>query len=261
MRPITPWISESEAQSIYSSRYWNNVEEEKKKAWWIADGNHQQCIDYLEQSGLLQEFHSVEKTIDGFSGNSIKIADLAAGIGWTSALLSRLPNVAEVHAVEVSQHRLSDLFEISFRMMEGDEQKLHRYLGSFYDLKFEDKSIDIILLAQAFHHANRPLHLLVECDRVLKDGGLIILIGEHHISFKLIIRGFLSKLIKKREIVTAFHDLFPPDHNLGDHYYRISDYEFMFRALGYRLELHDPQNGNMMFVAEKPVSNLHSQSS
>lgn len=252
MRPIDIWLTDEQLANIYSSSYWNNPEEEKKKDWWIADGNYQRCLNYLDRSGLLHEYREAEKIVATLPGNSIKIADVAAGIGWTSALLSKLPNVSEVHAVEVSQHRLGDLFKHSIRMLEGDTLKLYRHLGSFYDLKFENDSLDLIFLSQAFHHADRPLHLLVECDRVLKAGGHFVIIGEHYIGAKQIIRRFFRTLIKENKLVTAFHDLFPPDQDSGDHYYRVSDYEFMFRTMGYQLEHRVLQNGNAMYVAKKP---------
>lgn len=251
MRSIDVWLTDEELATIYSTNYWNDIEKEKEKDWWIADGNYQRCLDYLERSGLLHEYREAEKVVAAFPGDSIKIADLAAGIGWTSALLSTLPNVGEVHAVEVSRHRLGDLFEHSVRMMKGDEQKLHRYLGSFYDLKFEDESLDLIFLSQAFHHAARPLALLVEFDRVLKAGGWVILIGEHYLGGKQIVKRFLRMLIKEGKPVTAFHKLFPPDFDSGDHYYRLSDYKFMFRTMGYRLEYYILQNDNVMYVAKK----------
>lgn len=251
VRPIEFWLTEEKLQSIYSANYWNDIEEEKKKDYWIIDGNYQRCLDYLDISGLLHEYREAEKIVAAIPKDHIKIADLAAGTGWTSALLSKLPNVSEVHAVEVSQHRLGELFEHSIRMMEGDAQKIYRHLGSFYDLMFDDESIDLIFLSQAFHHADRPLPLLVECDRVLKTGGVIILTGEHHISAKLIIRRFLRLLIYERKFVTTFHDLFPPDRKYGDHYYQVSEYEFMFRTMGYRLEGYTLRNGNVMYAAKK----------
>ena len=35
MRSIKEWLNNEQLQSTYSSGYWNDVEEEKKKAWWI----------------------------------------------------------------------------------------------------------------------------------------------------------------------------------------------------------------------------------
>ena len=87
MREINSWLSDEELKSIYTSSYWNDINEEKKKEWWIEDGNYKKCLDYLDSSKLLYEYQQSEKFIKDFSTESIKIADLAAGIGWTSVLL------------------------------------------------------------------------------------------------------------------------------------------------------------------------------
>jgi len=179
------------------------------------------------------------------------IVDLAAGIGWTSVLLSKLPNIKEVNAVEISKHRLGSLFEHSVKMLKGDKNKIFRYLGSFYDLKFEDKSVDIIYMSQAFHHADKPLKLLVECDRVLKDSGRIILVGEHYIGAKRIIRKLLVNLIKRSNFTTNFYELFTPDEELGDHYYRRSDYYFLFGSMGYELKHQHLKSENVIYIADK----------
>ena len=251
MHKIENWLSDEELETIYTSSYWNDIEEEKKKEWWIEDGNYKKCIDYLNSSKLLYEYQQAEKFINNFEGQAIRVADLAAGIGWTSALLSKLPNVSEVHAVEISKHRIGSLFEHSFKMLSGENNKIFRYLGSFYDLQFDDKSIDIIFMSQAFHHADKPFKLLFECDRVLKDYGRIILVGEHYIGIKKIIRRFLSILIRQKKVTINFYEMFKPDQVLGDHYYRCSDYYFMFGSMGYDVQHKQLESGKVIYIADK----------
>ena len=144
MREIKSWITDEELSFITTSSYWNDVEEEMKKPMWIVDGDYKKCLNYLKSSKLLYEYQIAEKFVKEFSGRDLKIADIAAGIGWTSALLSKLPFVEEVHAVDISKHRLGSLFEHSIKMISGEEKKIYRYLGNFYDLRFDDKSMDII---------------------------------------------------------------------------------------------------------------------
>ena len=38
LKPIQQWISNQALESVYSSQYWNDIEAEKKKEWWIIDG-------------------------------------------------------------------------------------------------------------------------------------------------------------------------------------------------------------------------------
>ncbi|MBF0546929.1 MAG: class I SAM-dependent methyltransferase [Candidatus Riflebacteria bacterium] len=251
MRKIEKWISDEELESIYSSSYWNNVEEEKKKGWWIADGNFKKCLELLKQSRLLEAYKKSEKFLLSFPAKSIIVVDLAAGIGWTTALLSKLPGVMEVRAVEISKHRLESLFEHSIKMLSGEGNKIFRYLGSFYDLKFENNSVDVIYMSQAFHHAAQPLKLLSECDRVLKANGIIILIGEQYFGIKTIFKKILSNLFRKGKLTINFYKMFPPDPILGDHYYRCRDYYSMFGTMGYSVKREYVGNEKVIYVAGK----------
>lgn len=251
MRDVQRWLSDEELRTIYTAAYWNDIEEEKKKPWWIEDGGYEVCRQYLERSKLMREYQQAEAFVLETSGGDLRIADLAAGIGWTSALLSKIAKVAEVHAVEISAHRLERLFPHSVAMFDGRPEKISRYLGSFYDIKLPDRSMDIVFLSQAFHHADRPLHLMMECDRVLKPAGRIVMVGEHGIGLVRLIKRFVKVLLRDGKVETQFHDLFPHDPVLGDHYYRKSDYYFLFSAMGYKAKHHVASTGQTIFVADK----------
>lgn len=237
MKPLIKWLTESGLQQIYSTGYWNDIEEEKSKPWWIEDGDYQKCLDYLEKSGLKKEFDTALSLTKINTISESVVVDLAAGIAWMSALLTKLPSVKEVHAVEISQHRINLLAPHSFKMLSGIEEKFYRYLGSFYDIKLKENSCDFIFLSQAFHHADKPLKLLMECDKILKVGGQIVLIGEHYINNFKVFKKCIGRLLRGEKIHNNFYKNFPPDPVLGDHYYRLSDYDFLFNSLGYSLEI------------------------
>ena len=248
---VSAWLSEEQLARIYTASYWNDVQQERTKEWWIADGDYDRCRRYLETNGFLQEHQQAEEFIRGARGDQLRVADLASGIGWTSALISRIASVAEVHAVDISRHRLEWLFPHAVQMLEGCPEKIRRYQGSFYDLQFPAESMDVVYLSHAFHHADRPLNLLVECDRVLRPGGRIVVAGEHRIGTRLVARRFVSVLLRQRRLVTSFRELFPPDPVLGDHYYRHSEYCLLFQSLGYTLQQRDAVTGNRLYVADK----------
>lgn len=252
LAPVDQWLSDDALEQIYSAAYWNDIEEEKKKEWWIADGNYERCMGYLKHAGLLDEWAIVEKwMLELSSHNHLRVADLAAGIGWTSALFSRLNNVAEVHATEISRHRLTNLLPYAVDMLNGSPEKIKRYLGSFYDLGFDAESMDVVFLSQAFHHADQPLKLLTEIDRVTRRGGVIFLSGENYIGPKALTKRLIKTILGQRKICFNFHELFPPDDITGDHYYRLSDYYMFFRLLGYKLRHEIVSNRSLVLMAQK----------
>jgi SAM-dependent methyltransferase len=236
LAPIEQWVSNEALAGIYSSVYWNDIEEEKKKEWWIADGDYKRCMDYLTRAGLLDEWAVVENYVSALPGTAkLKIADLAAGIGWASALFSKLGRIVEVHAIEISRHRLAELFPYAVDMFSGYPEKIKRYIGSFYELDLENESMDIVFMSQAFHHADQPLKLLTEIDRITRGGGVVILSGENYISKYSQVKRIIKTLIKQGRFCTNFYENFPPDDISGDHYYRLTDYYLFFRLLGYKV--------------------------
>lgn len=251
---VQRWLSDEDLQCIYTYEYWNDINEERKKEWWIEDGDYDKCLRFLDRSNLLREYLQAQTYVEEMRSTQLKIADLAAGTGWTSALLSKVERVSEVHAVDISSHRLERLFPHSVKMLEGRPDKIRRYLGSFYDLRLPAQSMDVVFLSQAFHHADRPIDLMIECDRVLKQGGRIVLVGEHGIGTRRIVKRFLKTLLTKRKLLTSFRELFPPDPVLGDHYYLRSDYYFLFAAFGYAAKHRIASTGQTIFVGDKPIS-------
>ncbi len=254
MRPIEAWLGEDELSQIYTSGYWNDIERERTKQWWIADGKYERCLSYLETSGLLAEYRVAEGLITGIGRAGLTVLDLAAGTGWASALLTKLPCVSSVMAVEISKHRLSELFEHSFKMLSGDESKVVRCLGSFYDLKVATGSVDIVFMSQAFHHADKPFELFQQCDRVLKPGGMVLLVGEHWISTAKLITRTLLFVARSGQLPESFQDIFPTDPILGDHYYRRSDYYFLLGAFGYDVGHVKTGGSKCIYVARKPIA-------
>ena len=199
----------------------------------------------------MEDYKIAESYISNVPGTGLAIADLASGVGWTSSLLSKLPNVSRVHAVEISQHRLELLFPQAVQMFGGNWTKISRNLGSFYELKFGNSSLDVVFLSSAFHHAENPLRLLAEIDRVLKPGGRLILIGETHISRWSVARRVAKFLLTQRRLTTNFFELFPPDNELGDHYYRRSDYYFFAQMMGYKILAYSVQRRNTVVVVQE----------
>jgi len=241
----------------YSFHYWNDKTKESGKEWNIldSDADAEQLIRYLSKSGLKQQYLIAESLLSDQYKNSseLTLCDLACGTGWTSALLSRLPLIKKVYAIEFSWHRLQDLFPETCIALNGVEEKIQRCYGSFYDLQLEDQSVDIIFMSQAFHHAEKPLSLITECERVLVPGGTVALIGEHSIGVLRLIKRHVKLFLKLRTFTPKrLSDLLPPDNILGDNYYPEFLYNFMWEQSGFSLlKSQKTDDGASVYVYKK----------
>jgi SAM-dependent methyltransferase len=122
--------------------------------------------------------------------------------------------------------------------------------GSFYELRLPDASLDFAFMSQALHHADRPDALLGELRRVLRPGGVAIVIGEHVLSARhyaiyaakaaaWLLPGRLrrrlpaSPLARRPRLRPSGADLEPPDPVLGDHLYTRAEYRELFDRAGF----------------------------
>ena len=249
---IESWFNSNDTTSIYSSDYWNNEEIEKNKIWNVNEENFKDLEDHLKnKTNLYDAFNSgldlIEKIIVDPKGYTC--LDLAAGVCWSSALLSRKLYVKEIFALEISIHRLKKIAPIVINGLSSQANKIKGIIGDFYNLKVEDNSIDLVVLSQAFHHADKPNKLLGEINRVLKPGAICFITGEKLISLKQNIFGIIKHNIKKiifdlnlemffkknlnplkvNKFSYKFKNIFPPDEEMGNHYYRKKDIECLMR--------------------------------
>lgn len=252
LSPTVFWLSDAELNELYTADYWNDIDSEKNKVWWIQSGDYEKLWEYLRSSKLYDDYCAAESKLENLCrGRKVVVADIAAGIGWTSALLSKLSIVKEIHCVDLSRHRIDILCCSAIDMFKGEPLKINRYVGSFYSTKFSDDSVDVVFLSQAFHHADRPFFLLQEIDRILKRDGVALIIGEHYIGWFRVIRRFFSLLMREGTFSTSFHEMFQPDSVMGDHYYRVSDYFFMATAFGLSCEVERLPSGDAMYILRK----------
>lgn len=253
---IVEWISQAEINQIDSAIYWNDIEVEKEKAWWIKTAQDKKLMEYLKQeTNLERAFLDLVKFSDtrGYCLKGV-VLDLGAGTCWTSAIISRISNVQKVIAVDISRHRLEIIAPIVFEQYGGEVEKITRALGSFYNIKMEANSVDCIVLVEAFHHAYNQDNLMNEITRVLKPNGIILISGEtvqtNAYYFKVITLNIIKKIIclfKMQKLLTKYSGkaiVAPPkifaipfDKEMGDHYYTRNNYERIFKKYGFELKI------------------------
>jgi len=61
LSPTTFMLSDAELNLLYTSEYWNDIEAEKRKVWWIQDGAYEPLLAYLKSSKLYDDYLVAEK--------------------------------------------------------------------------------------------------------------------------------------------------------------------------------------------------------
>jgi ubiquinone/menaquinone biosynthesis C-methylase UbiE len=260
---ILVWLEEDELRQIPTSEYWNDEEQEKAKPYYILNKDPQELLRFLHRdTSLHAQYVAVLRLAQRHGPLHGTGVDIAAGVCWTTALLSQEPRVEKLYAIEVSKHRLLQLAPPVCEFLGAVENRIIRAIGSFYDIRLSDGSVDFCMMCQAFHHADDPKRLLRELQRILKPGGIILMIGEDPVRPFQVLKRRVSNFVRMLpfarrfgspavyKFVPSFDELYPPDQEGGDHYYRLDDYERFFSQGGFSLQ-QTTESGYTVFVASK----------
>jgi SAM-dependent methyltransferase len=183
--------------------------------------------------------------------------DVAAGMLWMLPVLFGALSIERMICVEYSKHRLLKLGPKVIEHYGLPADKITLALGSFYDIRLPAESVDFAILCQAFHHANDPAALLGQVRKVLKPGGVVIVLGEDVVNWSLrddllhMARYMAARVLPRAlrrgplhpahgvpaSFIARSEEIFRPDLELGDHAYLPRDYRRIFRRGGFSIEL------------------------
>jgi ArsR family transcriptional regulator len=107
----------------------------------------------------------------------VVVADLGAGEGWLSQLLAR--RAEKVIAVDNSPKM------VAFGRTEAKKKgiaNLEFRLGDLADPPIPARSVDVVILSQALHHAANPQQAVTAAARLLRKGGRLVVLdlNQHH---------------------------------------------------------------------------------
>lgn len=153
-----------------------------------------------------------------------RILEIGAGGAWLSAELSKLPNVVEVIATDVSPKLLKEQAPKVFKLLNANSAKITRVPGDFHKLDFPSGSFDFVVGAAVLYNAMNIVQVLREAKRLLKPGGQFVAIREP--VWPLVKIKSRSKMIAKL-VATGVNDRF----------YTLSDYKEFFKQAGLPLEV------------------------
>lgn len=101
------------------------------------------------------------------------IADIGAGSGYYSFMISPLVPLGKVIAVDIQQEMLDYLSK------EADARKITNvepHLGTIESIQLPDNTLDAVLFVDAYHEFSHPAEMLKSIHSALKPGGKIYLL-------------------------------------------------------------------------------------
>lgn len=101
------------------------------------------------------------------------VADVGAGSGYHTFLISPKVPLGKVHAVDIQPEMLDFVREKSSKL---GLTNVVPHLGAIDDVKLPPGSVDAALLVDAYHEFSHPAEMLASLVRALKPGGRIYLL-------------------------------------------------------------------------------------
>lgn len=107
-----------------------------------------------------------------------RVLEIGAGAAWFSAEISKLPNVVEIVATDLSPRVLKEHAPEVFRLLNANAAKITRTPGDCHKLDFPGNHFDYVICSAVLHGAANIVQVLREAKRVLKPGGRFVAIRE-----------------------------------------------------------------------------------
>jgi len=139
--------------------------------------DYRSWLGILERPGreLYDRREDVVRTLNLRTG--MRIADIGAGTGLYTRLFAReVGGEGRVYAVDVAESFVSSI------LREARAQGLQNVIGvvnSQATTGLPDDSVDLVFLADTYHHFERPMDMLASIYRALRPGGELAIIDFH----------------------------------------------------------------------------------
>lgn len=167
------------------------------------------------------------------AGTNGAVAELGAGSCGLSVCLSKLAEVSQVYSVDISAIRMQKGLAASCDILQGDLRKIAVVPSDFNQrLQFDDGSLDAVLFDAALHHVRSMWTSLAECNRVLRDGGVLIAQRESYLA-PLRAAGQIDILLRSPEVAAK----------VSENIYLLEQYGYYLKVSGFDVEFmpHSPR--------------------
>jgi ubiquinone/menaquinone biosynthesis C-methylase UbiE len=130
-------------------------------------------IDWLERDNREMEENATQLIKNLSVKPSMVIADIGAGSGYHSALLSKLLVTGKVFAVDVEPEMIAYLNE---RIKQENLSLIVPVLSTEKNVSLPENTIDIMLLVDVYHEFSFPYEMALSMRSALKPGGKLVLV-------------------------------------------------------------------------------------
>jgi ubiquinone/menaquinone biosynthesis C-methylase UbiE len=101
------------------------------------------------------------------------IADIGAGSGYHSALLSKIVGIGKVFAVDVEPEMIAYLNE---RIKQEKLSRIIPVLSAEQEVSLPENTVDMMLLVDVYHEFAYPYEMALSMRAALKPGGKLVLV-------------------------------------------------------------------------------------
>lgn len=154
-----------------------------------------------------------------------RVVDLGAGRTWASRFLATVGRAREVVAVDVLTRKYLGL-ETADLFFEQDGIHFERIRADVHRLPLAQGWADAAVGVAVAHHSGRLEELFAEIRRVLRPGGLFVMVSEP---------------VKKASIEARRPETAETAHGIDEHVYSLAEYTAALRSAGFRHRLLSPR--------------------
>jgi ubiquinone/menaquinone biosynthesis C-methylase UbiE len=130
-------------------------------------------IDWLERQEREQEENTTQLVKNLAIQPGQVIADIGAGSGYHSALLSKIVGKGKVYAVDVEPEMISYL---KGRIKREGQKNIIPVLSTEKNVSLPANSVDLMLLVDVYHEFSFPYEMAQSMLEALKPGGKLVLV-------------------------------------------------------------------------------------
>ena len=130
-------------------------------------------IDWLERKEREMEENTSQLLKNLGIKSGMLIADIGAGSGYHSALLSKMVGTGKVFAVDVEPEMIAYLNE---RIKQEKLSRIVPVLSTEQKVSLPENTVDIMLLVDVYHEFSYPYEMALSMRSALKPGGKLVLV-------------------------------------------------------------------------------------